>query len=79
MSIEQRETPDAILRQAAFPRTPASMTSGACSASSCRRSCRPAPSPIPGTGCSLLLADAAQMWIDSTTHAAQQVAAHLLG
>ena len=42
MSIEQRETLDAILRQAAFPRTPASMTSGACSASSCRRNrCRP--------------------------------------
>lgn len=37
MSIEQRENLDAILRQAAFPQTPASMTSGACSTSSSPR------------------------------------------
>jgi hypothetical protein len=79
MSIEQRKTLDAILRQAAFPRTPASMTSGACSESSCRRSRRLRAIAGPGTGCSRLPVDAAQTWIDSTTHAAQQVAAHLLG
>jgi hypothetical protein len=55
------------------------MTSGACSASSCRRSRRPRAIADPGHRMFPLPADAAQMWIDSTTQAAQQVAAHLLG